>query len=66
MGGCSSGGNKDKEVDLFCEKHLKRNPIVTDKNDYEVSGQLLSKEQSVFPSSKLGDDFQIEDEMSEQ
>jgi len=40
MGSCASGGNKDKEVDLYMEKyHKDRKHIVTDKSAYEISKQ---------------------------
>ena len=56
MGNCSSGGNKDHEVDLFLNKHHKANPIHTDKNNYEVSSQHWDPKMKTLEAKVLDND----------
>ncbi len=64
MGGCSSGGNVDKELDMYTEKFFKRKHISTPKDCYEVSKQHFKPESQTLKGVKLSEMMLIEDEIS--
>jgi hypothetical protein len=62
MGSCSSSESKDTEIDLYIDKHHKRNEIFTNKDHYEISKQQFSLIASKVAAKKISDDILINDE----